>query len=45
MEQPKQTGTPTQATPTGTFNVKIEKTTYMVGFTSTRLQKTLWRTK
>lgn len=31
MEQPKQTGTPTRATPAGTFSVKIENTAYVVG--------------
>ena len=31
MEQPKQTGTPMQMNPTGTFSVKIENTTYVVG--------------
>ena len=31
MEQPKQTGTPTRATPAGTFSVKIENAAYVVG--------------
>ena len=31
MEQPKQTGTPTRATPAGTFSMKIESITYVVG--------------
>ena len=50
MEESKQVTVSPQPTPAGTFNLKIENTTYVVGvhFSKTAkdtLQKTLWRTK
>ena len=39
MEESKQAMTPPQANPAGTFSVKIENTTYMVGVHFSRTAK------